>query len=166
METMLYFSYGSNMSTPRLRNRVPSARPVAVARLDRHRLMFHKKSVDGSAKCDAEPTNDVNDVVFGVDFEIATSEKPALDRCEGLNIGYEAKTVSVMAAGGEAMKAFSYCATHIDTELKPYPWYKEHVVRGAREHGLPEEYIHAIAAMETISDPDQARHDRELSIYR
>lgn len=166
MDTMLYFSYGSNMSTPRLTDRVPSAHAVAVARLYKHRLKFHKKSKDNSGKCDAEYTNDEKDVVYGVVFEIAASEKPELDRKEGLGKGYGEKNVSVYTHDGKELKVITYYATSTDPELKPYEWYKEHVVRGAREHGLPAEYINAILAVEAVPDPDKTRHERELSIYR
>lgn len=162
---MLYFSYGSNMSTPRLMDRVPLARAVAVGQLQKHRLRFHKKSKDNSGKCDAECTNNENDVVYGVVFEIATSEKPELDRKEGLGNGYKEKTVSVYAQDGRELEAVTYYATSTDPKLKPYEWYKEHVVRGAREHGLPAEYVNTIEAAEAMLDPDYSRHEKELSIY-
>ena len=28
--------------------------------------------------------------------------------------------------------------------LRPMAWYKDHIVRGAREHGLPADYIRAL----------------------
>ena len=154
------------MSTPRLTDRVPSARAVAVARLHKHKLKFHKKSKDDSGKCDAECTNEEKDVVYGVVFEIAASEKPELDRKEGLKNGYDEKCVLIYTQDGEELNAVTYYATSIDPKLKPYEWYKEHVVRGAREHGLPAEYINTISAVETLPDPDKSRHARELSIYR
>ena len=40
-DTLLYFAYGSNLSTPRLRARVPSARKLESAVLTHHRLVFH-----------------------------------------------------------------------------------------------------------------------------
>jgi len=165
MDTMLYFAYGSNMSTPRLINRVSSARVVAVARLKQHRLKFHKKGKDTSGKCDAEFTNDAKDVVYGVVFEIAASQKAKLDEKEGLQNGYEEKKVSVYTGNGEELKAVTYYATHIEQTLKPYEWYKEHVLRGAREHGLPAEYVTTIKTVQAIPDPDKSRHDSELSIY-
>ena len=166
LETMLYFSYGSNMSTPRLVERVPSARIVAVARLQKHRLKFHKIGKDNSGKGDVECTNDQKDAVYGVVFEIAASEKPGLDRYDGLKNGYEEKNVSVYARDGEELTAVTYYATNIDPGLKPYEWYKEHVLRGAREHGLPVDYINIILAVESVPDPDKSRHERELSTYR
>jgi hypothetical protein len=50
---MQYFAYGSNMSLRRLRTRVPSAVKLGNATLFGHQLKFHKRSQDGSAKCDA-----------------------------------------------------------------------------------------------------------------
>ena len=48
---MLYFAYGSNMCTGRLRQRVPSAAPVRIAKLLNRSLRFHKRSDDRSGKC-------------------------------------------------------------------------------------------------------------------
>lgn len=166
MDTMLYFSYGSNMSTPRLTDRVPSARAVTIAQLHKHKLKFHKKSNDGSGKCDAEYTNNAEDIVYGVVFQISASEKQELDSKEGLRNGYEEKNVSVIAQNGEVLDAVTYYATRIDSSLKPYDWYKEHVTRGAHEHNLPPEYIATIDAINSIPDPDKKRHVKELSIYR
>ena len=46
------------------------------------------------------------------------------------------------------------------SKKKPYHWYKEQVVQGAREHGLPEGYIKKIADVESIPDQDPERpHD-------
>ena len=154
------------MSTPRLTERIPSARAVGLARLHEHRLKFHKKSKDHSGKCDAECTNDAKDYLLGVIFEIDASEKPELDKKEGLGNGYEEKVVSVFTQDGKQLKAVTYYATNTDPSLKPYEWYKEHVVLGAREHGLPQDYIQQIEEIETIPDPDKSRHQRELSIYR
>ena len=154
------------MSTPRLTGRVHSARAVTIAQLHKHKLKFHKRSGDRSAKCDAEYTNNVGDVVYGVVFQISAAEKPELDIKEGLRNGYEGKIVSVIAQNGETLDAVTYYATNIDPSLNPYDWYKEHVIRGAREHGLPPEYIATIDAINSMPDPDTERHKRELSIYR
>lgn len=163
---MLYFAYGSNMSSPRLCARVPSATAVGVAVLEGHRLAFHKPGrLDGSAKCDAVPTGDPRHRVFGVLFEIDPWHRPLLDRAEGLGFGYQRRTVSVRVRD-EALDAFTYYATVSDAALKPLHWYRQHVLRGAREHGLPPDYIEAIRRVETITDADNVREQAELAIYR
>lgn len=162
---MLCFSYGSNMSLARLQDRVPSARFVTIATLPAHRLRFHKISKDGSGKCDAEETSNPNDRVIGVVYEISDSEKPALNQKEGLGYGYDEKKVEV-STDQERLAVLMYSATNKDQQLNPYHWYKEHVLVGARENGLPAEYVAQIEAMEAVDDPDTERCDRELEIYR
>lgn len=65
-----YFAYGSNMSSVRLKERAPSSRAVGVAQLPEYVLKFHKRSKDGSGKCNALFTGVATDVVFGVVFEM------------------------------------------------------------------------------------------------
>ncbi len=161
---MLCFSYGSNMSQRRLQARVPSARFVAVAELPAHRLCFHKSAGDGSAKCDAEESGNPDDRVIGVVYEMADAEKPDLDRHEALGFGYDEKQVELITGSGR-LQAWMYYATRINKALKPFHWYKDHVLTGARENELPAEYISQIEAVESVDDPKPERHDRELSIY-
>ena len=153
------------MSTPRIRHRVESATVITTGYLAEHCLRFHKKSHDGSAKCDIEYTRAAEDMVYGVVFEILAYEKPVLDRYEGLGNGYDEKPVSILLPDGSVIEATTYYATHIDASLKPYHWYKEHVLRGAREHALPDHHIAAIEAITSVPDPDRDNHDTELSIY-
>jgi hypothetical protein len=45
-----------------------------------------------------------------------------------------------------------------DDRLKPYSWYKDFVLKGAHEHGLPLEYIHSyIELVLPVTDPDRKR---------
>lgn len=154
------------MSTSRLTARVPSARPVTIARLYQHRLKFHKDGYDGSGKCNAEYTDNESDITYGVVFEISTTEKRRLDKIEGVGDGYDEKNESVFTQNGKILEVVTYYATSVDSSLAPYDWYKEHVLHGAREHGLPVEYIATIEAINSIPDPDKERHEKELSIYR
>ncbi|GJL64031.1 MAG: gamma-glutamylcyclotransferase [Nitrospirales bacterium] len=163
---MYYFAYGSNMSLRRLQHRLPSASVVCVACLPEHKLMFHKKSQDGSAKCDAMHSGNSNDVVFGVVYEIHELEKETLDTIEERGHGYEAKMVKVYRSQETQLEAMTYYALTIDATLGPYHWYKEHVLRGAREHHLPPAYIHSLEFVMSIPDADLERHTRELRIYR
>jgi gamma-glutamylcyclotransferase (GGCT)/AIG2-like uncharacterized protein YtfP len=165
-EQLLYFAYGSNMAPQRLQARVPSAEPLQRAQLAGHELRFHKHSrVDGSAKCDACCTGEAGHAVHGLLYRMDAAEKPFLDACEGLGRGYEIKQVELWLERGETVSAFTYYATDIESDLLPYQWYKEHVLRGAHYAGLSEAYIRAIAAVEAMTDPDRQRHARELAIY-
>jgi hypothetical protein len=54
MNTMLIFTLGSNMSCRRLNNRCISAVVKKMAFVEGYRLIFNKKSSDGSAKANIE----------------------------------------------------------------------------------------------------------------
>ncbi len=164
MTKIKYFAYGSNMLTSRLKARVPSAEPVAVASLEGHTLRFHKSSTDGSGKGDAYETGNPDDLVWGVVFELDEVEKGLLDRVEGLGYGYEEKTVELEMRNGERMEAVTYYATNIDEELLPYEWYKDLVLYGAKEHGLPEHHIEYIESIESKKDLKESRREENRSL--
>lgn len=153
------------MSFKRLNARVTQLSRLGVATLYEHDLRFHKISHnDGSGKCDILQTHDPEHTVIGVVYKIDPSEKMILDTCEGLGNGYEEKQVCI-ELNGEQVKAFTYYATHVDSSLKPLHWYKEHVLRGARENEFPEHYIRKIEMITSIDDHDSDRNTRELAIY-
>ncbi|MBT2969391.1 MAG: hypothetical protein B6D72_11730 [gamma proteobacterium symbiont of Ctena orbiculata] len=162
---MLYFSYGSNMSSRRLLSRVPAAEYVTTATLHGHELVFHKRSRDGSAKCDACETENDNQVVIGIVYEISKADRAVLDRIEGLGKGYEVKGVEIITPQGRAMAAYTYFATSIDKTLKPFHWYKHHVMTGALEYELPLAYIDRLQRVASRADPDPQRHALEMAIY-
>ena len=150
------------MSIARLHERVPSAKRIGCYSLKEHDLRFHKYSkIDGSGKCDAYYTGNNSDVVLGSLFEIDHTEKPALDKAEGLGFGYEEKVVAVLGKTGKEVEATTYYATNIDDTVKPYSWYLNHVLLGARETGLPRKYIELIETIESIHDQNDFRDQKE-----
>lgn len=160
-QAFVTFAYGSNMPTGRLRQRCPSAAPLGVAELPGYELRWHKKSRDGSGKCDIVKSNHADARVFGVLCRIASAEKTLLDRAEGLGAGYAEIEVQVRFNGAN-VTAKAYQATATDPSLKPYSWYKAFVLAGAGEHGLPAEYCAQLAAVEAIDDPDRERHETNM----
>jgi hypothetical protein len=163
LRTVKYFAYGSNMLTKRLRNRVPSAKFSAVTTLTKHCLKFHKVSTDKkgnrSGKCNAYSTGKEKDVVYGVVFEIDRNELPNLAAAE---VGYNPEVLT-LTQRGKAEAAFMFSVTDeslLSDSLRPYAWYKELVLAGAREHNFPAEYIRAIENVPAIADPDSDRDKR------
>lgn len=159
------FGYGSNMCLGRLRCRVPSACPIAVAELREYKFAFHKRSDDTSGKGNALRTGDPIDRVLGVVFEIREEQRNWLDDVEGMGKGYRVRWLLVdEVGGGRRFKARTYIATklHIDPELKPFTWYQRHVVAGASHFKLDPAYIAAIVAFDAIKDRRATRVEREL----
>lgn len=149
------------MWTARLRERTPSAKPVGARWLSGYRLEWDKISADGSRKCDARRTDGPNDTVWGVLYEIAAEEEQLLDQAEGLGAGYEKSWVSVGGLSG-VVNASIYVATSKRADDLPYDWYKAYVVAGAKEHGLPAEYVQSLESVAVKKDPDWNRAHRHL----
>jgi hypothetical protein len=162
---MKYFAYGSNMCTKRLRQGVPSAAFDTKAVLHCHVLKFHKRSQDGSGKCNLSHTGNHADEVHGVVFDIDEEEKPALDDAEGRHKGYNQITINVHTDNG-TIALFTYVADGdaIDDSLQPYTWYKNLVLFGAREYSLPESYVHAIELVPANQDPNAARDRKKRAL--
>lgn len=164
-ETFLTFAYGSNMLTARLRERCPSALPLGVAELKGYELRWHKRSRDGSGKCDIVASVDPAARVLGVVYRIAHADRRELDIAEGRGAGYELIEVQVLQDAAKVVAA-AYQATRTDAALKPYTWYHAFVLAGAREHGLPSDYIARIEAVAADLDPDRARHEKNVRLLK
>ncbi|MGD8289242.1 MAG: gamma-glutamylcyclotransferase [Gemmatimonadota bacterium] len=138
------FAYGSNLDTDRMTGRVPSATVVGRASLVGFELRFHKQGwKDGTGKADAFAVDHPEAVVHGIVYRVDVSELDALDVHE---TGYERRLVELSIGTREGvteLEAWVYMAVPdvIDGTLVPTGWYLDHVVRGAREHGLPPELI-------------------------
>lgn len=143
--TFDHFAYGSNLSLDRLRGRCPSASPLAVGFVRGRQLRFHKIGRDGTGKADAWRTDDPNDQVWGVIYRCLLIEKPILDGCESLDLGYQFVPVDVHV-GDEVWTTFLYEAmeTAIDQSMTPAEWYARHVIDGARQHDFPRAYVQTL----------------------
>lgn len=157
------------MSLKRLQSedRVPNARRLEICTLAHHDLRFHKISKDGSSKCDAFFTGQDSDRIWGMLYEINELYLPALRNAEGLGYGYEEKSVIVFDQQNRQHTAMTYFASsaYIGHDLKPYEWYKNHVLTGAEEGFLPEDYIARIEVVACVQDPETSRAEKEFSIY-
>lgn len=103
--------------------------------------------------------------MWGVVFEIPRSDKAVLDSIEGLGAGYAEKRVSLLRQRGGWTTALTYYATDIDATLKPFCWYRHHVISGAREFALPTHYQEALGAVAFTVDPDGYRRASEYGLY-
>ena len=162
---MKYFAYGSNMLGRRLTDpaRAPSAVARGVATIAGFAVRFHKVSTDGSGKCTLVASDDESAVAYGVLYELADADADRLDRVEGVHTGgYSRRSVRVRLLDGGTTDAVTYVAgeRHIDTARVPFDWYRDLVVAGAVEHGLPHSYIDELAQVPAVSDPDAVRAAR------
>ena len=144
----LYFAYGSNLSTRRLAERIPDPRPIAVAGLDAHLLVFNKPSADGSGKANLVPKT--GSVAWGVVWSIPAAAWATLD---GFEPGYRRTPCRVRDGAGQWHYAQVYLWESSGAEQLPYASYVGHLLEGAREHGLPDAFIRFLAGVRTQPDP-------------
>ncbi|MFQ5329411.1 MAG: gamma-glutamylcyclotransferase family protein [Thermodesulfobacteriota bacterium] len=163
-----YFAYGSNLHPMRLIERVPSAELVSIAEHSVHKLTFHKKSNDGSSKCNIFKTGKESDLIYGAIYRLNPGHKNDLDRFESKGYGYIDTQITVQ--GNENMySCFTYIAqeSHITNNLKPYHWYKRLVILGAQYLNFPDSYISSIEAVESVEDSDiNRRKEKEVLIEK
>jgi hypothetical protein len=161
------FSYGSNMLYNRIKARAKSARIYATGNIEGYKLKFHKRSKkDGSGKANIFNTNKSEDIVWGIIVCVDKSDKVKLDVFEGLDYGYEEKSLIVTLENSIKIKTTAYVATDdcIDEKLKPFDWYYNFVVEGAKENNLNTKYIRSIEKVEYDIDSDESRRKENSEI--
>lgn len=163
---MYYFAYGSNMLHDRIRKRIPTVIVYDVGWARGWVLEFNKKSRDGSAKCTIRETGDLRNVVYGVIYQLSWMSKERLDYLEGVGYGYYNRSITIHGTYRHGEGKFldivtptTYVAEteYIDNSLHPYTWYKAHVLKGAIENNLPQEYVDIIANVKAVEDPWRKR---------
>jgi gamma-glutamylcyclotransferase (GGCT)/AIG2-like uncharacterized protein YtfP len=141
-KTIYYLSFGSNLSTDRLRERIGRWGKVVRGYLPDFRLIYNKRSSidDGFAFANltvAEKGKDCRCAAYEVD-EQAIHE---LDYWEGVlsSSSHYVRTVLPMKTEkGEGLMGFVYIA-HPDQLIrngKPSPAYREYLLQGYYDHGL------------------------------
>jgi cation transport regulator ChaC len=161
---MKVFNYGSNMLAERLRaqNRAPGATHIGVGIVWGRTVRFQKRSTDGSGKYDM-PVSDVPDLlVEGVLVEVPEAEMESLRDAEGVGHGYREENVTVELSDGKNVQAVAFVATAdaVDPSLRPYSWYHNLVIAGAEQNHLSAEYLEALRAAPSISDPKPDRRTK------
>jgi gamma-glutamylcyclotransferase len=157
-DLLYYFAYGSNLHPVRLTERVLSAELLGVVELSHYRLAFQKRGWDGSSKCNLVHTGKESDGIHGAIYQIDSDHKPALDVFEGKGNGYDDSQLTVELHGKD-YSCFTYFAqtSHVENGLKPYHWYKDLVVLGAKHLQFPDVYVRSIESIESVEDSDQIR---------
>lgn len=146
---MLYFAYGSNMDFRQMRDRCPSVRFLAVAKLPGHRLDFTRRSNPRQCGVADVVVDDVGEV-WGVVYDIAETDLGRLDWSEGYRPGREAHLNSyfrdqrhVLRDGDEKspLLVWIYLANREPDPPRPNSAYKGLIVDGAVFWHLPSDYI-------------------------
>ncbi len=137
--SMLYFAYGSNMCSTRMRKRAPSAVVIGTACLKHHHVVCNKLGQDGTAKANIVPRRDAS--TYGVLYGISANEIKLLDTEE---TGYRRVEKILLNHLNQEVHAQTYVAFRLTHQPVTTDWYKSLIIRGATEHGLPDDYIRTL----------------------
>jgi hypothetical protein len=148
----LYFAYGSNMDAVAMKDRCPNSRAIGPARLMRHRFFVME---DGYASVIRDPRR----VVWGVLWDLALSDMPALDRYESLSTGLYTKAIQPVLSVKGPRRAMIY----LGRSARPGPpkaGYMEAVLQAAEAAGLPSEYRRELSQWAPDARPPAEPVDR------
>lgn len=147
MTTRPYFAYGSNMDPGQMRERCPGSTSRGAAVLEGYRLIFTWDSSrwrGGVGSIVPEPGAQT----WGVLWDITPADEASLDRYELVHRDIYRKEVVAVLAAGQALDALVYVATETEWR-RPSRRYLDSLVRGARAHDLPGDYLSRLEAVET-----------------
>lgn len=148
-----YFAYGSNLSLATFSGR-RGIQPLEMrwGWLEGHRLCFDIPIGPGeravaNLRCDTDART------CGVLYLLRAEDADHLDRTEGVDRGfYRRIPVTVTVDGGEAIAAFAYQSTFSQEGRRPSARYLNLLLEGAREHGLPVDYVTYLESFELAID--------------
>jgi gamma-glutamylcyclotransferase len=146
--SFLYFAFGSNLSSERIRINNPSARFKSIAKLSDHQLDFNyfSKRWKGAAATILELENTH---VWGVLWELDMEHLNTLDKQEGVPRVYNRKNVQVELEDGSTLPAYTYFLIKpLEDDRRPSKVYLDVILKGAREHSLPQSYIDKLQDIE------------------
>lgn len=136
---MKYFAYGANMNHEKMRSRSPGSQFLGRAKLDSYQFVYNGKSkVRGGGVGNIVPKK--GSVVWGGLYEITQEDLVALDEFEWYPNYYQRKNFVVKDDLGKAFEAMAYYR-EVEKPNPPYESYRAEVLQGAKDCGLPEDYI-------------------------
>src|SRR5690606_20888837 len=122
---------------------------LGAARLMHYRLAFNRESIRWGHGV-ADIIHEAGSVVWGVLYDVDNACVGGLNRKESLGVGYEQLHVGVELKNGTRYHALTYTVINkLEDEISPSHAYLDTMIRGARQHQLPMNYIATLMEIET-----------------
>ena len=133
---MLYIAYGSNMNLKQMDYRCPNSYVVGNGKLKGWKLVFNYHA-------DVIKTDNENDFVPVVAWDIDSKDWNRLDIYEGYPLYYVKKTVNVILDNGKIEKAVIYVMADNKKGIRPPSQsYFDGICKGYIENGIDVEYLY------------------------
>ncbi|MEO0302046.1 MAG: gamma-glutamylcyclotransferase family protein [candidate division WOR-3 bacterium] len=136
---MFYFAYGSNLNHKQMKERCPNSKFFKRAYLEGYMFVYDGYSPFRKGAV-ANIVPEEKSIVWGAIWEIDEHSLKELDRYEGYPHSYKRKIVKVKDDDGNEYEAWVYYREG-EKEGIPSREYRKTIFEGAKECGLPEDYI-------------------------
>lgn len=152
---MFYFAYGSNMDSTQMSARCRFSVFFNIARLPNYRLCFPRKSIKRNCGvASVEPHQ--GSEVWGVVYRITETDLRDLDKNEGYQLNrkdnaYFRNEWEVFIGGdpNQPLIVWIYIANFQPSPPRPSEDYMAVIIGGAKQRGLPADYIEKLEAIQT-----------------
>ncbi|XP_058834757.1 gamma-glutamylcyclotransferase-like [Topomyia yanbarensis] len=173
--TFNYFAFGSNLWSKRIHMENPTAIRKGIGYLENYRLDFFHYA----ARWKGAPATIVESPgyrVWGALWEINSTNLPDLDRQEGVhNQVYKALTLPVVKPSGDILECRVYQLVKnpgiqdFEEEQRPFErqpskTYMKIIISGAKESGLPEEYVDLLKMIKHNGHSGDPRFELDLTV--
>jgi sulfite reductase (NADPH) flavoprotein alpha-component len=160
--SLWYFAYGSNLDPGTFLGR-RRMRPSDTRRalLSGYRLVFDLP-VGRGERAVANLAPDPGARVHGVAYAISRLGAIWLDRTEGVPLSYRRVPVPLLDDEGERLPGFTYVSERRRPGCMPSERYMNLLLRGAHHHGLPDDYLAWLRAIELARDERKTQLELDL----
>jgi gamma-glutamylcyclotransferase len=143
-KTQLYFCYGDEMNSERIRSICDNPVFLGIARLPDYRLVFvgHSKKWDGA---DEALVNSPGSEVWGAVYQLGFTDGDSLDLRKDIRLNGTGQRfhypAEVYAPDGSPYSILFYQKAELGEPKMPSTEYLEFIVAGTVERGLPTAYV-------------------------
>lgn len=142
-----YFAYGSNLLKKRLNVNCPTAQLLGVAKLADYQLAFSGRTSQRWKGSVATIIPKEGLHMWGAVWKMSNSFIEELDKQEWVHLGvYRRIELTVELTSGEKLACVSYEQTNTTPGI-PSPQYLSVIIEGAKEVGLPRDYIRTLQSI-------------------
>lgn len=151
-QTRLYFAYGFNLKLESMLQKCHNPIVLGRAKLANHKVSFHGQSVMWDGAVETVVPDEQNEV-WGVLYKLGAYAWDQLDNCEDARLDgtgeYFHYPVEVIDEQGAVRQASIYKKARLGEWESPSTEYLAVILQGAKEQGLPEQYIETLSGIQT-----------------
>lgn len=141
----LYFAYASNMHPAQMIKRCPQSKKINNMRLDGWKFAISPKHTGANAI----KTDNKEDHVWGVLYEISKTDEIWLDACEGIEQGEYQKTYITLSHDPK-QKILIYSVPGCTGHTQPYKDYHLRIIDGLIHNNICERYTLNIKGIQNL----------------